>query len=728
MSLKPGCERGRMDFHILYKYKFLITSVMVIIMLPPVLFVSLAKPVFRSVSIMVVEEEESRSPLTGERLSYDSYLAQSLTFKTHFQLIKSQPVMELVIRDLELDRLDRERGLDADTMTKIRSWLKLKIRLLRGTGEKKFSPRERLVLLVEKLQEKITIANVKNSRLLNIIVEDIDPVVAVNIGNSLGRVYIDFDIDTRLQYPLNRLSLMRDQLGKTRKKLEDAEAEFLEYKEQNNIFSIEGKQKIISQKIEEFNDAYVETRNKRLELDAKLNQLKMLTKNPFSEDKILNFRSLIENPMIDNLYNQLLDAEIELSRIIKVYKSKHPKTIQIRTRIDNTRKKLDNELAKELENMKAKRSVLRAREKVMLKTISEFETDAKKLNKKELGYIILRRNVETNQKLYDTLLSKMKEMDTIGNINVTNIRISQKATASPDPVWPNKKMILIVSAVFGLMTGAGIAFFLAYLRQSLHAEDDVQKHLELPVLSVIPVFKKTWMKPGKKSKHLKSQLPSGYLSNPVVAESYRYLKTNILLAFYEKGFRTLLISSAGKKEGKTTSVVYLAQAISQAGRSVLIIDANLHNPGIDQVFFSQGLPGLAELLINFINKGMDDESEKQFCLHENIDSFIMKIKTNLYLLPAGNVPHTPHDLMDSEGVPILLSDLKEKFDILLIDAPPILSSSDALILGAQSDGTLLVVKADFIKRQMVSKAVERLRACGVNLLGAVLNQADVKSL
>ncbi|MCP4112902.1 MAG: polysaccharide biosynthesis tyrosine autokinase [Desulfobacteraceae bacterium] len=708
-------------FNILNKRKFLIIAVMVIIVLPVALFVLFAKPIFRSATIMIIEQEETRSPLTGERLSYDSFLGQSLTFKTHFELIRSQPVMEWVIRELELDRLDRERGLNDNTLARIRSWIKLKIGVLRGRKKKELSSQKETALLVEKLQKKIAIKNVRNTRLLNIIVEDTDPVVAVSIGNSLSRIYIDFDISARLKYSMKRLNLMKEQLNKTRKKLEDAEAKFLEYKEQNNIFSIEGKQKIISQKIEEINDAYIETRNKRLELDAKLNQLKALMKSPLSKDRILNFRSLIENPMIDNLYNRLSTAEIELSHTVKVYKSKHSKVIQIRTRIDKTRKKLEREFSKELENMEAKQSVLRAREKVLLKTISEFETDARELNKKERGYVILQRDVETHQNLYDTLLSKLKETDTTGNINVPNIRISQEATASAKPVRPQKKLLIVMSSAFALMVGIGLAFFMEYMDQTLRTEQDVQKYIGLPVLSVIPVLKKTRLKPGKKSE----QAHYVYAASPIAAESYRYLKMNIRLSFHEKKFGTLFITSTGEKEGKTTSVIYLARAISRSGRSVLMIDANLHRPELSRFFAASGSPGLAELLTGSMHEDMDCKSEKPG-QQDNINSFILNVNGNLCLLPAGNIPHTPDDLLDNEGVPFLISGLKNNFDLVIIDGPSILHSSDALILASHSDCTLLIVRAGLMSRQMVSSAAERLRTLRVNLLGAVLNQVDIK--
>ena len=277
---------------------------------------------------------------------------------------------------------------------------------------------------------------------------------------------------------------MTGQLYELKKRLEDAEEDFLAYKQREHLFSITGKQKVITQKIEEFNDAYIKARNKRLELDAKLAQLR---RGSQPRGDILHVRSLIDNPLIDNLYTQLLDSEVELTRLSKVFKSKHPKIIQIKSKIDKTRKKLDEELKKELENLKAERSVLFSREKVIQKTIADFENDALETNRRELKYSILQRNVNTNQKLYDTLLSKVKESNIVGNLDVSNIRIAEEATLSPAPVKPKKRLNLILSVLFGLMTGIGISFLWEYLDRSLRTEEDVRRYLGLPVLSMIPV-------------------------------------------------------------------------------------------------------------------------------------------------------------------------------------------------------------------------------------------------
>ncbi|MEA2014285.1 MAG: GumC family protein [Thermodesulfobacteriota bacterium] len=475
-------------WHILTKHKLTIIFSLILIVTLTMLFTFQMKPVYRAATTLIVDSEQSSSPLTGERIDYESYAAQLLTFNTHFKLITSYPVLQKVISTLKLDQLDMEDSVEISPWRELLTQFKKNIALLLEREKESLTPQEKLAQLTEKLKKKIEIEQVRDTRLLKVSVEDHDPVMAGNIANALADSYITFNIDNRLRSSQNTLNWMTDQLYEMKKKLEDAEEDFLAYKQQTKLFSVKGKQKVVAQKIQEFNDIYLQTRNKRLGLDARLAEMDRLFKS--KGGNILRIRSLIDNPLIDNLYNQLLDAEIEFSRLGKVYKSKHPKMIQISSRIEKTRKKLNEELKKEIENLQAERTLLLSKETVLEKTISDFESEGLETNKKELKYTILERNVETNRNLYETLLSKVKESSVVGNVGTSNIRIAEQAVMPQAPVKPKKKLNLILSIIFGLMTGIGIAFLWEYVDRSVRTEEDVKRYLDLPVLSVIPVADK----------------------------------------------------------------------------------------------------------------------------------------------------------------------------------------------------------------------------------------------
>jgi uncharacterized protein involved in exopolysaccharide biosynthesis len=197
-------------------------------------------------------------------------------------------------------------------------------------------------------------------------------------------------------------------------------------------------------------------------------------------------RSLINNPIIESIYAKVVDLEIELSRLAKIYKGKHPKIVQARTELEKTRNSLSQEIAKEKENLKSERKVLFAREKTLESTLAEFEKEALDTSSKELKYTILQRNVDTSRNLYDLMVSRIKESNILQTANTSNIRLVETAQTPIGPVSPNKKRNLLLAMVLGVFFGCGLAFFFEYMDQTIRTEEDIQQHFDLPVLSVIP--------------------------------------------------------------------------------------------------------------------------------------------------------------------------------------------------------------------------------------------------
>lgn len=872
-------------YHILVKHKWLIINSFVMIVSLTLFFTLQMKPVYRATGIMIIDKEQSVSPLTGEKIDFESYVSQSLTFNTHFKRITARPVLEKVISNLKLNEIDREKELPINPLKVFLSRFKNNIHLLLNRKKKELTSEERHAGLLEQLTANIQIEEVRDTRLLKINVEDYDPDMAKNIANELARVYIEFDLSGKFKSSQSTLSWMTDQLYEIKRKLEKAEADFQAYKEREQIFSIEGKQSVITQKIEEFNDAYLKARNERLELDARVEKLNEFYR---SKGNIRDTRSLIDNPLVDSLYAQLLEAEVEFNRLSKVFKSKHPKIVQVSTTVEDTRKKLDEELKKEIENLKARRSIVFSKESVLSSTVSDFEKDAMNTNKKELRYSILQRDVDTNQKLYDTLLAKIKESNIEETLDASNIRLDEEAVTPLNPVKPKKMLNFILSLIFGLMTGVGFAFLREYLDRTVRTEEDVRRYLGIPVLSVIPEADKGkskikpayFLKGKKKEQYVFKQLfLENYQIKSSFAEAYRTLRTNIYFSFMEKPFQSLVITSAGEGDGKTSTVANLAYIISQTGKSVLMIDADMRKPMLSRLIESEKSPGLTGLISEIIGaeirKGsLDDFSisdlfrllglQKKtgllqlFDKKEKVEIFFLKgkaihlnwpnrpeekklaalllkegviekehaeialdrqkyseeklglillnmgllkedklkaylaiqmmeglrialqmktgsyaftplpetdfekslfypvelhhlykqifvgeehlpffqkktesviLKTgveNLFLMPSGFIPPNPSELLGSEQTAFLISYLKKRFDVLIIDTPPVMPATDALLAASYTDGVAMVIRGGLINREMLKRTVEQLRGARANVVGVALNRIDVK--
>jgi uncharacterized protein involved in exopolysaccharide biosynthesis len=324
--------------------------------------------------------------------------------------------------------------------------------------------------------------------LYKISVEGPDPQLAMQAANSLAKSYIEFNIANRVQYSENSFQWMSDQFYGIKKKLEDAERDFLNYKEVERLFSVEGRQDEILHKIREANNSYLEARNKRLEIESTLEEL--LSQASRDKTSIKPAISLLNNPLVNSLYSQLIEAKMEKTKLNKVYKAKHPKMIQVNSRIDDITTTIQEEIDKEMINLETKLAALKTRGNISRKTVSDLESEALAINRKQLQYTILERNVETNQRLHDTLLAKLKEADITDTMVISNIRIVEDAIKPGSPFKPNKKRNLLLSIIVGLMIGVGLAFLRENFDRTMHTEEDVQRVLGLTVLSVIPKAEK----------------------------------------------------------------------------------------------------------------------------------------------------------------------------------------------------------------------------------------------
>ncbi|MFC1830819.1 GumC family protein [Thermodesulfobacteriota bacterium] len=455
------------------------------------------KPIFEASTKIIIERESTASPVTGKTMEYIDGRSQALNFNTHFKLIKSKAVIQSLIDDINNLKNDREQEIKELPTNVIKvALLKIKntadkinnnVRLLMNIEQEEITEQKLLDLRIKAIQNQIDISDVRDTRLLIITVHDEDPEAAAFLANLLAKKYIEFDLASRLDSANQNLEWLNQEVYALKKRLEDDERAFYDYKQKNKVFSLEGKQEVIALKITEMNNEYLATKSRRQELDAKLNEIERLYSG---SNDISYVRSVLNNKTIDDIYANLTDLELERNRLAKVFKSKHPKMQQNTGDLLKVNAKLKAELSEEIENLQVQRNMLLDREKSMEQMIDEFEDDALDTSGKELKYTILQRSMETSQSLYDSLIAKIKESGIASTGSSSNIRIVEHASAPVNPVKPNKRKNLLLSIIIGLFGGVSLVFILEYLDQTVRTEDDVKKYMNLSVLSVIPETRK----------------------------------------------------------------------------------------------------------------------------------------------------------------------------------------------------------------------------------------------
>ncbi len=478
--------------HIIMKRKWIVLAFLIIVVAQVTISSFTMTPIYKATAKIIIDREASKSPLTGKDLDYQSYMSEGLTFKTNLELIKCRPVLSKVYEVLNLkDRVGEESspGMLAEFIGNIKKNLKKVTLIFRGEPSEQagehgiIDPVDALDRVAEAtLGPKINIEEVRDTRLVLVSVQEEDPAMAQAIANAVCRAYIEYNMDLRLEATQRILSWLADEMGKMKQKLEESEARFLAFKEQEKIFSITGKQKVHSQKIQEINTTYGITRANRVDVGARIAELKKL----LASSKIVEFPpAFARNDLLSSLYQQQTLLSIELKKNQMVYKNKHPKIVEITTKLEQIGTRFRTELQKVLLSLRSEYSVLVAREKALQKALAQYEEDALETNKKEARYAILEREVNTNKELHNMMTSKVKESMISKSIEAVNIRLAEPASRPTSPFKPKKARNILLGIIFGLVTGIGFAFFLEYLDQTVRNSDDIKRDFEFPVLSVI---------------------------------------------------------------------------------------------------------------------------------------------------------------------------------------------------------------------------------------------------
>lgn len=437
-------------------------------------------PTYEAKARLSIESSQQVSPITGQNIDYEDFFSQNLRFKTHFELVTSRPVLERVLDELSL----AESG--GEQVSSPPGGIRQNLLRLLGITSSPASAEEQHSNNLGQLRRKIKVSRVMDTKLMEISVMDRDPLLARNIANTLARVYIQFDIGGKQQATESSFNQLKEQSLEHKKKLEAAEQEFLQFKQRKNLFSIEGKQQFIAQKITEFNNLVVENRYKLQEITAKLAALGNVAGSKLDYSKLNQI--LVDNPVIGNLNQQHIDAQLELSKLRKVYQEKHPKVTQVLGRIEDIRREIDSQVNKELANMRGQKDILTAKEKTLQKNIDDLEGEAMAINSQDLDYKVLQRNVDTYREQYDAIMAKLKQSDIISEVKTqATIRLVEEAATPLAPAKPDKKKFILGGIFLGLFGGIALAFLLDYLDQSLRTEEDVNRYLQLPVLAVVPL-------------------------------------------------------------------------------------------------------------------------------------------------------------------------------------------------------------------------------------------------
>lgn len=541
----------------------------------------------------------------------------------------------------------------------------------------------------------LTVSPVRNSRLVELRFSSSDPKLAADMANAHAKAYILQNLEMRFSASKEASDWLGGQLAEQRKKVEESEIALQNYKETHDAVAVEDRQNIVVQRLADLNSAVTKVKTGRIEKEAQYNQLKTLQGTPAVD----SFPAVIANEYIQKLKSEIGDMQRQQAQLADKYGERHPEMVKIRSAIQSTQAKYDNEVSKVIQSVRAEYEAALAQERSLVGALEGQKSEALGLNRKGIEYSVLSREAESNRQIYESLLQRTKETGISSELKTSNIRVVDTAELPTYPVLPRRQRDLMMAAISGCILALGLVFLFEYLDNRIKSPQELRAHLNLPFLGMVPAIDAS----GPTLLH--NGVP------PAFAEAIRAVRTNVLFSSADEGVRMVVVTSAGPSEGKSMFSSNLSVSLAQAGQRVLHIDADMRRPRVHEIFEVSQEPGLSNLLVSDCKPS---EAVRKTTVQ------------NLCILPAGMIPPNPAELLGSKRCAEYFSTLSEHFDWVIIDSPPVLAVADASVLANSATGVVFVVGADQTSRYTAKAAVEQLHAVGAHIIGAVLNRADVE--
>ena len=547
---------------------------------------------------------------------------------------------------------------------------------------------------VDDLLSSLEIAPMERGRLVDVRFRSTDPQLAARVANGIADSYVEQDREAKLQASRQASKWLSDRLVELREQVNESQAALQQYRRKTDLSLGDNQQNIVVQKLAQLNTAVTAARAERIERETLYAQLKAIQQSGSALD---TFPPILANAFIQGLKAELAELLRQRGQLSERYGDLHPEMIRINTAIETAQGRLGAETAKVVDSIRNQYEAAAANERGLVQVLEEQKQAVLNLNQAAIGYGELQRDATSTQQVFESVLQRVRESQVAGELQYSAARIVDRATPPTDPVWPRRQLNLMIALFGGFILAVGFVFSIEHLRTRIDGADDVRA-LGLPILGMTP-----WV--GSAPKVLLS--PHG---NPPAAfqEALRAIRANILFSPAAADMRTLAVTSAGVGEGKTSVVTNLAVAMAVAGRQVLLIDGDLRRPRVHSVFSLPKSPGLSEVMAGQVRPS---EAVRQ------------TTTPGLSVLPSGVVGESPADLLESELFRALLFELGERFDMVVIDSPPVMAVADASLIANVASSVIFVVRANKTSREAAQKALERLRMSHADILGVVLNDA-----
>jgi polysaccharide biosynthesis transport protein len=685
-------------FAVIVKYYKAVIAVFVLVVAGWMYQTYTTVPMYRAQARIQIDEEHTTQTADFKE-PYLTYSDPEPYYQTQYRVLQGRDLARRAVRRLKLESVPEfnGKGPAPTRLTRVLGTIKAKA-LAPFTGGTTTVPGEAPKPgaidengLVAAFQSRVQVVPVRSSRLVDISFTSADREFAARAVNVLAEEYVQQNLEFRLENTQKTLDWLTQEVGKQQGIVQGSERLLAEYRENQNALSLEDRQNIVISRLNQVNDAVTRARTQRVQREALYRQIS----DAKDREALI---SIVQNPFIQNLKTRLSELQRERGRLLDRYGEKHPQVQNVTTQISDAERQIDAEVNKTVQAVRNDYEAALAEERTLARDLESQKAAAMDLNRKGIDYSVLQREAESNRQVYESLLQREKELRVIANSRANNVRVLDRAEVPGGPFTPDISRAWMMAILFGVGLGIGAALGIDYLDDTVKTPEDVTWRLKLHFLGLVPKVR------GERHPLLSGPVPHDF------GEAFRALRTALVASNPGESTRVVAITSAQPLEGKTTTAVNIALALAIGGARVLLIDADMRRPSLHKALRLPNDKGLSHLLVG--------ESRMREVVQRTGDP-------NLLVITAGRTPPNPSELLGSDRMKAFVQQLGiGPFDWVIIDTPPVLAVTDAVILAPIVSGVTFVLGAEMTRWRLAERAIETLQSGHPKSISAVLNRVD----
>ncbi|TIM38925.1 polysaccharide biosynthesis tyrosine autokinase [Mesorhizobium sp.] len=555
------------------------------------------------------------------------------------------------------------------------------------------TPEQREKIAIGRVMNDLTVTNVTNTSLLSIAFADQNPKYASDIANQVAQSFIDQRVDQTSETSDLARQFIQEQVLQVKQRLQKSEEELVAYAKDAGITVTGDAKSLIGSNIEALNTALATAIQDRLDAGRVVDQI--------DKGRGSSLGPVLESEGLQKLSEKLADLTSQYQQKLGILKPGFPEMRQLQSQIKELQRLYNNGVLAITDSLRLKYQEAQNKEIDLKFKLAELEKQQVIFNDKNIKYTILKREVDSNRSQYDSLISKLNEVGVSSELKTQSAAIVDFAAQPTSPYSPSLSKNLALALALFMALSAAIIYIIELLNNTFTNPEQIEKELGLAMLGILPLVDD------------RELIASVTDQKSGLSEAYRSLRTSLQFSGAEGAPRSLLVTSAEPSEGKSTTSFKLGQDFAALGARVLIVDGDLRKPNLHRLFGLDNTIGLSNLLTNTVRK-------------EDLASIFRATKyPNVTVLTSGTIPPNPADLLSSPKMALIVTNLGKRFDLVIIDAPPVVGLSDAPILSRLAEGTLMVISTNQVTRKSAKTALKRLRAAGANVVGAAMSKFAV---